>query len=342
MKTKRFSTVIAASSLLLLPISLAEGAVEAITDITKTGDDVTIVWNAFGTGPPYTVQSCTDLAADLWTAEASMATTIWTDVGVLSTQVIGFYRVESGGPAGYHTYPVGFVQVDTVKDEVTMFSVPLLWDPPAAPLNNRLNGPIGDMIGENLTGGTGGTTGAMIWRWNPLVQSYDQPAFLIGGCPPDDGKWYDEWAGDFSAMTFDLGEGAWVRRTHWGPDMATIVFLGWVPTADTISLTFVKGLTMFNWPYPTTLALNDSTLGDVGHGGAGAATADKVWKWDPVAKSYTFAFLIAGWGAPYDGKWWDGAAGDFSDIEFKPGTAMWYGREPDNAAVWVCTRPYTF
>ncbi len=333
---------IVVSCLLLLPISLARGAVEAITDIAKTGDDVTIVWDAFGVGGPYTVQCTNDLVAGLWTDEASTTAMTWTDSGVLSTQAIRFYRVESGGSGGSHTYPVGFVKVDTVRDEVTMISVPLLWDPPADPLDKKLNGPIGWMIGENLTGGTGGTTGDMIWNWIPVLQSYGETAFLIEGWPEHDGEWYDEWAGDLSAMTFDLGEGFWVRRTHWGPEMATIIFLGWVPTANTIPLTLVRGLTMFNWPYPTTPKLNDSTLGRVGHGGASAASADVVWRWDGVAKRYTMAFLVDLPGTPFHGKWFDPAAGAVSNISFIPGTAMWYERKPVTPAVWVCTRPYSF
>jgi len=329
-----------AAILALVPIPVARGAVvPAITDITKSGDDVVLVWDAFGDGQ-YTVQHTDDLRGawqpvpgTAWPVTASS----WTHVGVLSSTAMGFYRVESGG---VYTDPVGFVTVEAVRDGLTMISVLLLWDPPAAPLDNMLNGPIGDMIGENLSGGTGGMTGAAIWRWNPLVQNYNETAFLIDGWPPHDGNWYDEWAGDFSAMTFDLGEGCWVRRTHWGPDMATIIFLGWVPTAGTIPLTLGKGLTMFNWPYPTRLALNDSSLRGVGHGGASPTGADIVRKWDPVAKTYKMAFLVDLPGHAFHGKWFDPDAGNLSDIEFIPGTAMWYDRKPDDAAVWVCTRPY--
>jgi transcription elongation factor len=109
---------------------------------------------------------------------------------------------------------------------------------------------------------------------------------------------------------------------------------------ETKTLTMVKGLTMFNWPYPTTLAINDSTLGSVGTGGAGAATADVTWEWQGDTQTYKTAFLIDGWGAPYDGNWWDETTGDYSDIELGPGKAFWYQRRPDNSAVWICQRPY--
>jgi hypothetical protein len=141
-------------------------------------------------------------------------------------------------------------------------------------------------------------------------------------------------------MTFSAGEACWILRTDNPPDVATITFLGWVPMEETKTITMVKGFTMFNWPFPTTLALNDSTLGSVGTGGIGAAGADVVLEWDGATQSYKTGWLIDGWGEPYDGQWWDDATGAESDIEFAPGKAFWYLRLPDNSAVWICSRPY--
>jgi hypothetical protein len=235
------------------------------------------------------------------------------------------------------TDPVGFVKVDAYRNGLTMISVPL----DAA--DNSLNGAegcVGDMLAENLTGGAGAVSADVIFKWDAATQAYET-AFLIDGWgDPFDGRWWDESAGDYSQLTFEAGDTCWLQRRDNAPDVATITFLGWVPMAETTTLTMVKGLTMFNWPYPTTLTLNDSTLGSVGTGGAGAVSADVVFDWDGASQAYSTAFLIDGWGAPFDGNWWDEATSDYSTISFAPGKAFWYLRRPDNSAVWICSRPY--
>ncbi|NQT83593.1 hypothetical protein HQ563_11235 [bacterium] len=239
--------------------------------------------------------------------------------------------------AQVYTDPVGFVKVDAVRNGLTMISVPL------TAADNALYGAegcVGDQIKENLTGGAGAAFADVIWKWDLGTQSY-VTAFLIADWgAPYDGNWWDEGAGDYSTLTFDAGEACWIMRRDNDPELATITFLGWVPMGETTTLTLVKGLSMFNWPYPTTLALNDSTLGAAGTGGAGAAFADVVWQWEAATQGYTTAFLIDTWGVPYDGQWWDEATGDYSTIQFAPGAGFWYMRRPDASAVWVCTRPY--
>jgi len=42
--------------------------------------------------------------------------------------------------------------------------------------------------------------------------------------------------------------------------------------------------------------------------------SDTIRKWDESTQTWEEAFLIAGWGAPYDGKWWDLQSGDFSTM----------------------------
>ena len=239
--------------------------------------------------------------------------------------------------AQVYTDPVGFVKVDAVQSGLTMISVPLTAADTAL---NGAEGCVGDMIAENLNGGAGAGSADVLWKWDAGSQSY-VTAFLVDGWGQGyDGRWWDEAAGDFSAITFDAGEACWIQRRSSGAALATITFLGWVPMADTTTTTLVKGLTMFNWPYPTSIALNDSGLGAVGTGGAGAGQADVVWKWNADTQAYSTAFLIDGWGAPYDGQWWDEAAGDYTAIGFDPGAGFWYQRRPDTPAVWIVSRPY--
>jgi hypothetical protein len=249
-------------------------------------------------------------------------------VGIMATALLG-----STAMAQVFTDPVGFVKVDVVRDGLTMISIPL----EAADKGlNGAQGCVGDMMEEALTGGAGAATADNVWKWDAAAQTYEV-AFLIDGWgAPFDGQWYG--ATDYSTLSFDAGDACWVWRRSAGAEVETITFLGWVPMGETTTVTMVKGLSMFNWPYPTTLAINDSTLGAAGTGGSGAATADVVWEWLADQQTYKTAFLIDGWGAPYDGNWY--GATDYSDIEFAPGKGFWYQRRPDNSAVWICQRPY--
>jgi len=329
MNTKSFLTLAVASSLSLLPISPARGQVDAITNISKAGTNITITWNNFGPGPPYvyTVEYTSDFMTAPWT-QVTPATSPWTDVGVLSTEAIRFYRVAPNDPGGERTFPVGFVKVEALANECTMMSVPLLWSPPGTLPDMRLadpaagNLPIGDMLADALPPGGGLLTAPSIFKdWDPVLMTYREKAFLDSTTS----MWRDE-AGSVSGMSFGLGEGFWLYTTTLCPNPATIVFLGWVPMDATISVTLVKGWTMFNWPYPTTLELKYSTLRHVGVDG------DMVFEWNPTTGTYTTATLAGG-------RWLD-SGGGLSTITFVPGTAKWYLRMASNAVVWFCTRPY--
>jgi len=258
-------------------------------------------------------------------------------VGIMAVGFLGSTAV-----AQVYTDPVGFVKVNVVRAGLTMVSVPLDATPGGADMD-KLNGPagcVGDMFKENLTGGPSALAADVIWKWDASVQKYAMAFLVKAPGSPYDGKWFDPSIGQPSALRFQAGESCWVERKTAGADVVIITFLGWVPTASTTTLTLVKGLNMFNWPYPTTLKLNDSTLNQYANGGPSALAADVVYQWDPVAKKYVFAFLVKAAGSPYDGKWFNPAAGALSTITFEPGAAFWFERKPINPASWPCAKPY--
>jgi hypothetical protein len=61
--------------------------------------------------------------------------------------------------------------------------------------------------------------------------------------------------------------------------------------------------------------------------GASAEEADTLWKWDSGTQSYTMAYILAGWGEPYDGKWWDDRTGFFSMMTLASGECCWILRK---------------
>lgn len=239
--------------------------------------------------------------------------------------------------AQVYTDPVGFVKVDVVQSGLTMVSVPL---EAADKALNGAAGCLGDMIKENLTGGPSPVTADVLWKWDAATQKYETAFLVAAPGSPYDGKWFNPAAGALSTLSFNAGDAMWVDRKAGGAALETITFLGWVPMEATKSVTLVKGLTMFNWPYPTTLGLNASTLASVAQGGPSPITADVVWEWDETAGKYVSAFLVAAPGSPFDGKWFDATAGALSTITFGPGYAFWFDRKPATAATWICNRPY--
>ncbi len=185
-----------------------------------------------------------------------------------------------------------------------------------------------------------GTRGA----WDPGEQEYKR-AWLIGGTgkPDYDGKWWDDDRADFSDMTLEVGDCFWLRRRNTGPDEVDIVFLGGVPYEETRTIGFVRGRTMFCWPYPTTLALNESTLAEIAAGGPDLERADVVSGWDLERQEYVKAFLVGGTGGELDGTWFNPGPTPPpgpSEIQFEPGVAFWYERRSAEPAVWVCHKPY--
>ncbi len=239
--------------------------------------------------------------------------------------------------AQVYTDPVGFVKVDTVQNGLTMISVPL--DAADKHLNGAA-GCVGDMIKEKLLGGPAPAAADIIYKWDPTIQDYAWAFLVKAAGSPYDGKWFDAKGGQLSGLVFEAGEACWILRRNTGDPLATITFLGWVPMEASTSVGLVQGLTMFDWPYPTTLKINDSTLKDIGQRGPAPAAADIVYKWDSAVQNYVFAFLVGAAGSPYDGKWFDPVGAKLSDITFEPGAGFWYLRRPAATAVWVCARPY--
>lgn len=239
--------------------------------------------------------------------------------------------------AQVYTDPVGFVKVDVVKNGLTMVSVPL--DAADKHLNGDA-GCLGDMIKENLTPGFSPAEGDEVLKWDPTTEEYSSAFYADAPGTSFDRTWFDLASGDKSTLAFNAGDAMWVWRKNTGDPTELITFLGWVPMELTKSVTFVKGLTMFGYPFPVTVGLNDTNLHEVAQKGFSSSEADAIYAWDPAATNYTTAFLADAPGLPFDNKWFDPDLGDLTTMSFAPGGAFWFNRYPANAITWQVTRPY--
>jgi len=257
-------------------------------------------------------------------------------VSIMAAGLLG-----STAMAQVYTDPVGFVKVDVYRNGYTMISVPLRASDTAM---NGVAGCIGDIFEGVLLGASSAGEADAVLKWDAASVRYGYAWLVDGWGVPYDGTWQDPDTGVDSTMTFEPGEACWVLRMNQGAEVETITFLGWVPMEETKTLSFIQGLNMFNWPYPTTLGIDASGLGAVSTAGGSAGEADVVWQWDTQAETYTIAFLVTGWGAPYDGNWYDpntsAIVPPFTSIEFGPGKAFWFQRQFADPVVWVCSRPY--
>jgi len=260
---------------------------------------------------------------------------------LLAVGIVAVAFPGSTAVAQVYTDPVGFVRVNVVTPGLTMISMPFDATPGGADMD-MLNGPagcIGHMMREFATPGSSALAADVIWKWDASVQKYAMAFLVKAPGSPYDGKWFDPSTGTLSTMRLNPGEGFWLEIKKVS-GVLTITFLGWVPMEPTRFLTFLKGLNMFGWPYPTTLALNDTFLYELATGGPSPLASDVVYQWDPVAKKYILAFLVDAPGSPFDGKWFDPVAGKLSEITFRPGAAFWFERRAVTPITWPCVRPY--
>ncbi len=96
-----------------------------------------------------------------------------------------------------------------------------------------------------------------------------------------------------------------------------------------------EGFTMVSVPFIAADRRLNGNRGCIGDmiaealtGGPSAEDADIIWKWDATTQSYAKAYLVAGKGQPYDGKWWDDDTGGFSTMRLNVGECCWILRRP--------------
>jgi hypothetical protein len=215
---------------------------------------------------------------------------------------------------------------------VVLASVPLilLGDSPYYGLNNAAltaPGPIGLMLSADLVGSTQFATADRVMTYSGGYRTawlYQNPG------NPSHNMWIE--GVNKSTLTLQPHQGFWIVRTHSSnPD--TVTFLGGVRTDALVNITFSAGFNMISWPYPTTHALQTSTLDADGAYNAGTfSAADRIGEYVPGV-GYEWHWLHT------NGTWFKGVTP--STLQLKPEKGYWFYRQPAQGSfVWHCAKPY--
>lgn len=132
--------------------------------------------------------------------------------------------------------------------------------------------------------------------------------------------WLDSNFNDANNVTLARGSGFWVKNNSAQP--ATLVLHGEVPLADN-PITFLTGLQLFSYAFPTSLDVQTLT-------GLTPADGDEIVAF--VNGNYiTYTYI--------DGLGWVDANMELASFSLAPGASYWYWRKSGNTN-WVQTRNF--
>jgi hypothetical protein len=198
---------------------------------------------------------------------------------------------------------VGYIKIPLVSNKLYLVSNPFF---------NLQAGPI--FVSNVFAAVPPGTT---ISVWNEASQSYDGYAKSTRGA----------WVGSALTATLVRADGIFVQTPATNAPV-DLFFMGEVPdrfTSPSNQTTRVPGLTVVGYPYPVTMRLTNTAIGQQ------VPPGTVISVWDSAANSYI------GYGKSTRGAW----VGSALTAEFSPGQGMVISAT--NAAnSWYETKPYTW
>lgn len=231
------------------------------------------------------------------------------------TQKRRYYQLTVAGEAPTAEGIWGVIRQD-VRPGYTMISPPLRSD-------RRFDGEMGRMLAEQLTGDDG-ASGDKVFilqaggTWKTL--------YLDG-----QGVWR-EAGGEASAYELPEGRGLFVERR--AVTVARATFTGPVGNDGTKTNTLAAGWNLIGLSEGLTLPVKETFAGANPRGGAGEEAADQLVLQNANG-SWRRLIFVQGWGAPYDGNWFDLSSFQIVTNKLEPGAAYYYYRQPAAGATQV-------
>jgi len=298
----------------------------------------------------YAVRSA-DSAAQAKTAAAvildtaTAGTNYWVDTNMVAEASRRYYDISvsyAGQSYSNREEWAAYVQ-DRPADERFLMCVPV--NMPGGSGENNLNSRLGTQLARGLHADTTTANADKIHYMDGSGSWHEY--FLITNAGGGSVYWYDEDSGTAADVPVSVGMAFWVVRGSGSAPRGNAVFAGKsFLESEAANFNFITnrgGWTAFGWPLAgersassTNTSQNQLGFYDRGVGGTSSSQGDEdefgdqIWVWDyaPGSGVYTWKekyWLVHGFGAPWDGRWWDSwHAGGYADITFEPGKAYYY------------------
>ena len=312
----------------------------------------------------FTVRTSDNAAATKTTAalvlDIDSGTNVWVDTNMVTETERRYYDVSVSYAGQSYSNPeewAAYVQ-DRPAGQRFLICAPV--NMPGGTNENNLNSRLGQQLARGLHADTT-TANADKMRYMDNDGNW-QEYFLMTNAGGGSVYWYDEGLGETANVPVSVGMPLWIVRGSGSAPRANTVFAGKsFLESEALNFNFVTnrgGWVAFGWPLArersassTNTSQNQLGFYDRGVGGTSSDQGDEdeygdqIWVWDYASGSgiYTWKekyWLVDGFGAPWDGRWWDSwHAGGFADITFEPGMAYYYRHSTNSGGTNFVWKP---
>lgn len=218
--------------------------------------------------------------------------------------------------------PAGFVRVELAGTGAVLVATPFDLFEPA--INAALAG--------QLTGATNQNAADRVLKWLPGA-GYTNACKADGfGNPARDGRWFADFTNwSTSTLSFRPGEAFWLDSRHAATQ--SVFLSGWLVLDPAMTNPLPASLSLFAYPYSSSLRFNDSELAASGAAAGSATNADTISEWQGI--DYRAYYLDQA-----SGQWRVTTNGAVATNGFELGRGYWYNRQGSNGLDWSEMRPY--
>jgi hypothetical protein len=231
-----------------------------------------------------------------------------------------FYQVSYTGQTPDTNHIWGVIRVPVRASSYTMVSAPLTSD-------RRFDGKMGAALAEALSGHDGGV-GDRIGDEIYIMEANGSWRILY----LDSQNVWRESNGSVSTHQLAPGQGVYVARHTGSPSLIT--FTGEVGNSGTNRLTIVPGWNLVSLSEGKDLQMAIAFESANPRGAASEEDADLVVIQNTNG-TWRRLMRVQGWGAPYDGKWFDLSTFQITTLSLKPGQAYYYFRQSSGGATQI-------
>lgn len=280
----------------------------------------TVMWASVATVAYDVYQSDSPYRANMeWTKAVAVTAQAANASAPVSTTPARFYQlaVSSDSPAGSGVW--GVIKPEA-KVGFTLMSPPLRTD-------RRFDGKMGEELAASLNGDDGGAGDSQGDEVYLLQENGSWRTLYLDGQ-----KVWRESDGSVSSYELPAGSGFFVLRNS--PSNVRVTFTGPVGNDGTQTNRLVPGWNILGLSEGPVLPVKATFANAEPRGGSSEEEADMLVI--PNADgSWRRLMLVTGWGAPYDGNWFDLRTFQIATNTLPPGAAYYYYRQPAGGSTEV-------